>query len=138
MKFTIMNASQAKKFSYKENIEPCAIISITDAISIPVSFNPNKNIVGILRLTFDDTDVASPYSITKRDAVNIIEFVEKYKDITDNFIVHCEAGISRSAGVAAALSKIYNGSDCDIFDNPMYKPNMLVYNIVLGAVWEKK
>lgn len=138
MKFTIMNVSQAKKLSYKENIDPCAIISITDAISIPVSFNPNKNIVGILRLTFDDTDIKSPYSITERDAVNIIEFVEKYKDITDNFIIHCEAGISRSAGVAAALSKIYNGSDCDIFENPMYKPNMLVYNTILYTVWEKK
>ena len=51
--------------------------------------------------------------------------------------IHCWAGISRSSGTAAALSKIYTGTD-GVFvqgqgkgDNGSFYPNSLVYNTIL-------
>jgi predicted protein tyrosine phosphatase len=51
----------------------------------------------------------------------------------DVVIVHCGAGVSRSAGLAAALAKWYNGSDLEFF-KPPYAPNMLVYRTMLEAL----
>jgi predicted protein tyrosine phosphatase len=35
--------------------------------------------------------------------------VDAYKDEVESIIVHCEAGISRSSGIAAAIGKVLNG-----------------------------
>ena len=51
-------------------------------------------------------------------------------------VVHCSAGISRSSAVAAALMKIFNGSDKDIFGCKKYVPNMLIYNKIIYADYE--
>ena len=50
--------------------------------------------------------------------------------------MHCEAGQSRSAGVAAAIMKYLYNNDTDIFNNRYYKPNMLCYRKVLNAFME--
>lgn len=42
--------------------------------------------------------------LNDEDANRIVEFVNKYKDCY--IIVHCDAGASRSAGVAAAILNI--------------------------------
>ena len=39
---------------------------------------------------------------------SLIEFVEENKPT--NLLINCEAGISRSAGVAVALDELYNGA----------------------------
>ena len=49
-------------------------------------------------------------------------------------LVHCGAGQSRSAGVAAAILKWMTGSDAQIFDNRKYTPNMRCYRLVLEAL----
>jgi len=69
-------------------------------------------------------------------AREILNFLEKHKNI--NLIyVNCEAGISRSSGVAAALSKIYNGIDDKYFDSRKYIPNMLVYSTIIKEAFSK-
>lgn len=73
---------------------------------------------------------------TDQQAEQILNFVEKYGKEVDLLVVHCEAGISRSAGVAGALSLIYNGSDQYYFDN--YLPNMLVYRKILNIYMRNK
>jgi len=60
----------------------------------------------------------------------IIDLVEAHPE-AEHIIVHCTAGKSRSAGVAAALHKVLNGSDEPIFGNARYRPNMRVYRMVL-------
>ena len=50
----------------------------------------------------------------------------------DVIICQCSAGISRSAGVAAALGVILNGSDKEIFNDPKYCPNRFVYRTILN------
>lgn len=68
---------------------------------------------------------------TNNDALNIFDFVEIYKKDVDLIIVHCEAGISRSAGVAGALSLMYNGTDEYYFKK--YLPNIFVYRKILNT-----
>jgi hypothetical protein len=67
-------------------------------------------------------------------ANKIIDFVELHKDEVELIAVHCEAGISRSAAVAAVISKMLNGDDSDIFNNRLYLPNMFVYSMLL-EIW---
>jgi predicted protein tyrosine phosphatase len=52
-------------------------------------------------------------------AREIAKFVIQYQDI-DTLIVHCDAGISRSAGIAAAISKWYFGSEINIYGGIKY------------------
>jgi len=76
------------------------------------------------------TTVLDIQMFTDQQAKQILQFINKYGKDVDLIVVHCEAGISRSAGVAGALSLIYNGSDQYYFDN--YLPNMLVYRKILN------
>jgi len=69
-------------------------------------------------------------------AEQILDFVGCFKDKVDMIVVHCEAGISRSAGCASALSLILNKTDQYYFDH--YLPNMLVYRIILNAHMKDK
>lgn len=66
------------------------------------------------------------------------EFVDQMiEEKVQIFIVHCAAGISRSAGVAAALSE-YLGLHEKIFGNPNYYPNRLVYKLSLNELGIRK
>ena len=133
----ILNRKEAKKFSYESHDFKTAIISITDTDKADVVFEKNEvnGIRAILRLKFDDVerDYKNEHCITKEDAENIVKFVNKNKNKVDKFIVHCEAGVSRSAGVGAAIMKALNGDDWDVFKNPLKCPNMKCYRTVLNA-----
>ena len=93
----------------------------------------------ILRLSFCDADRLYGTDVYGREAQNVItredakairEFIENHRGI-DIVIVHCDAGISRSAGVAAGILAGTIGDDTQIFDNHSYYPNMLCYRTVL-------
>lgn len=62
----------------------------------------------------------------------VAELLREYPD-TD-VIVHCDAGISRSAGVAAAILKHTTGDDSSIFENGLYDPNLWCYQKTLAAL----
>ena len=133
----ILNRKEAKKFSCESHDFKTAIISITDTDKADVIFEKNEanGIRAVLRLKFDDVerDYKNEHCITKEDAENIVKFVNKNKNKVDKFIVHCEAGVSRSAGVGAAIMKALNGDDWDVFKNPLKCPNMKCYRMVLNA-----
>ena len=133
----ILNRKEAKKFSYESHDFKTAIISITDTDKADVIFEKNETngIRAVLRLKFDDVerDYKNEHCITKEDAESIVKFVNKNKNKVDKFIVHCEAGVSRSAGVGAAIMKALNGDDWDVFKNPLKCPNMKCYRMVLNA-----
>lgn len=133
----IFNRAKAHKYSYKPHSHSSIIISICDTIREPCSFlrNPMNKIKGILRLSFDDIDREIPglVAISDDDAKKIAEFVGRYIDKVDRIIVHCEAGVSRSAGCAAAIIQHYYG-DTGILNNSDYSPNPLVYRKVLEAL----
>lgn len=112
---------------------PHIVISITenkDFVELPT----NVMRKGLLQLSFGDIDVPSQ-GITlfnQEIAKKIIKFVEDNIDFIDVIFCQCEAGISRSAAVGAALSKYINGNDDYFFKYHM--PNRHVYNLLLNEL----
>ena len=117
---------------------PHAIISITDPDSELPSFAPNENRLGILSLRFYDLDDISDQmepkdaveylaqfgdGLFKDDqAVEIVDFVEGIKDKIKGILVHCHAGVSRSAAVAAVIMLVLNGSNKRVLQGGQYSP----------------
>ena len=126
--------------------KPYAVISITDPQSENARIRKNGNLKGLLRLKFHDItqrqieiyqehDSEREFKpITRVHAASIARFVKKMSKEVKAFIIHCEAGISRSSGTAAAISLYLNGDDSQIWEDPRYHPNTMVYNMVLKAL----
>lgn len=104
------------------------------------SLYPEKsyNLQAVLPVWFADVSDPAPSAggISAQQAEQIAQFVRTWWDKVDLMIVHCDAGVSRSAGVGAAILKAMTGSDRQIFDDPFRVPNMLCYRRVLTALME--
>lgn len=129
---------------------PYVIISVTDPQKDFPKVRNDSNLVDILRLRFTDDDI-KPLRVpqvddlplvyhgvklfARDDATRILNFIDKVD--ADNFTIvcQCDAGISRSSGIAAALFKIFAGDDSYIFKNLRYVPNMLVYRTILDVYY---
>jgi len=137
MKIKVLSRQAIEKFTSDENH---IVISISDPNSEKVKIVSKP--LDILSLEFYDLDKDTgvfPYSqfmFTDTHANKILDFVSIYAVDVDLIVVHCEAGISRSAGVAGALSLIYNGTDEYYFKH--YLPNILVYRIILNTYMKKE
>lgn len=116
----------------------CAVISIIDPRAPLADIHGTKR---ILRLAFHDVDrhyheyddVLTTF--TAAMAREIVDFVlRNLAEGVDTFACHCEAGISRSAGVTAALAKLLNNDDESYFSRR--RPNVLIYTSILKA-WPK-
>lgn len=59
----------------------------------------------------------------------VLDFVTHYWDRIDTLLVHCDAGISRSSAVAAAISRLKFRDEGEFLDEP-FDPNPLVYRIL--------
>lgn len=134
--FIIMDRIDAKKYSYKKHENKSVIISINSFNSIKNNFKRFKEngILSILDLYFDDVFIDCKYSIKEEDIKSIIKFVDFWKDKADTLIVHCDAGVSRSSAVAACMKRYLGFDDWDIFKNPNYEPNSLVYNMIMKYI----
>lgn len=139
MEVLVMSQFDAEQYATYAHNEQSVIVSITscgmnEAFIIPTKIS---GILDVLNLHFNDTDSKAEVDggITEKDAFEICNFINKYKDtpILDRIIVHCEAGQSRSAGVAAAIMKYLNNDDSPIFNSNRYHPNMLCYRTVLNG-----
>lgn len=122
---------------YAENLtEPSVMISIGDVgQELNLAIQPRQ----LLRLEFDDVedDLGPAYRLfDHRDALKILRFVDLNKD--EDIIVHCEAGISRSAAVAKFLKdhwgykagKVAQCSDNDsCYNTLVYRQLQLVASI---------
>ena len=56
---------------------------------------------------------------------------ERKKDEVEDFVIHCEAGMSRSPGVALALSEILNGVDSNYEDQVQVLYDINHHNIIV-------
>lgn len=122
---------------------PHIFISINCPGEEPAVIKTNELTQARLNLFFWDLD-ALPEGATQEscplaqpsDGERIVDLVLDNMD-AQRIVIHCTAGKSRSAAVAAALHLVLNGSDAPIFGNARYRPNMLVYRHVLNA-WHEK
>ncbi|MAF04757.1 MULTISPECIES: hypothetical protein [unclassified Herbaspirillum] len=96
-------------------IEGVAMISITAPERAPAQL---PEYPFLLRMSFADVDFLStdlserakaklPDAMTKRQATAILDFSKSLPDSVRTLLVHCEGGLSRSCGVAAALGEIF-------------------------------
>lgn len=106
----------------------------------PAKIPDRENCKEILRLEFDDIDASKSLMgdlkcklFSQEDAQNILAFFNRYKDVYKYMIIHCDAGISRSPAVAAALTKIQDKTDFDFFTR--YHPNRRVYSMLLAEFY---
>lgn len=144
MEFTIKSRREAV---YENGVhDPHIIISIFTPGDEPPQVCQNQYTKQVVQFAFDDLDrtpgpatrlaLGHPVIFGDLEAKKIIDIVEFWKDKgIDHIICHCDAGISRSAGVASALSKYYNGTDNEFFNSAKYRPNMLVYRTILDAFY---
>lgn len=132
LNITVCNRDKAESHEF---LFPHLLISISAPNDKP-KLPKNKNRINTLSLEFHDLN--EPYKdykiFSKKDAYSIFEFLKQNKSIKD-IIIHCDAGISRSPAIAAALAKIFNNDDSKYFKE--YLPNMLVYKIMLGVWWKR-
>jgi predicted protein tyrosine phosphatase len=55
-------------------------------------------------------------------AAEIVDFVEGIKDRIKGILIHCEAGVSRSAAVAAVIELMLNSSNKRVLQDGQYSP----------------
>ena len=135
-----------KQFALISVIEPIDNRVPTDDWQLSHMSFPNMpankvNCVASLCLRFYDTDkelecdnnlIITP--INNNQAKLIASFIDTNKFNIEELYVNCAAGISRSAGIAAAISKFYTNDDQFFYNN--YVPNRYVYMRVLEALNE--
>ena len=133
----VMSRTTARRFSFSSHKGKTAVISISDCDKNFPNLNNNtrNGIAYQCKLHFDDVESGEENCITDADAEKIVTFVNRISDKADLLIVHCEAGVSRSAGVAAAIMKFIYDDDTPVFDSPIYYPNMTCYRKVLNAFY---
>jgi len=123
--FEVRSAYNAELF---RRDRPWAAISISTLGDFPVLSEDHRK--GLLQLVFADTaDLGRADSFTSSLAAEVVDFVEQVWDRIEVLLIHCEAGLSRSRGVAAALSWIYYGDDGPWFEYDF--PNGLVYQLLV-------
>jgi predicted protein tyrosine phosphatase len=113
---------------------PHVVISISEPRAPLARYPDSPHRLGMLRLSFHDASIELPdrEMFSTQHARQIIEFVRDQRDGAKLIVCQCEAGISRSAAVAAALSHWLCGDGAIFFHH--YSPNRLVYARLLEAV----
>lgn len=125
--------------------EPYVLISIS-CPNDPAVIPDREHCKDILRVEFDDVDIPIQYGFGenkkwaklfgKEEANKILDFYEKWENKVAYLLVHCDAGISRSPAVAAAITKI--GSKSSQYDFwRRYLPNSRVYSVLLTTHYER-
>lgn len=85
-----------------------------------------------LYLCFDDIDedFDDYLSMTQEQAEQVVDFVEKYKS-SPLLVCQCEAGVSRSGAMAAAIVWYLTGDDSQVWNNRYLYPNKHVYCLLV-------
>jgi len=128
----------------REEMERAALEAFHIRIVIHDLFLPRpqlRNTVNcreVLYLSFDDisyeSEVDQPFSIA--DSVRVAELLKRNCSEIDVVLVSCEAGLSRSPGMAAAIEEYYTGDESMYFWDSSKEPNRLVYEkmkVALGG-----
>lgn len=135
-----LSREKAIRLSYSDFDDAKIIISIRDPNKVKPEFNiNNSSIKDILYLSFYDISeetksIFGGYeSMSPIDAILIRDFVLKWQGEIDAIWVQCEMGMSRSAGIAAAIMEYFDLNSKEILESNQYYPNRLCYNLTKGA-----
>ena len=128
LKISVMSEKEAVWYS-KKATQSYQMISITSKGEATADIKESGYLKGILRLQFNDieSDINGVKAPVKEDFIGLKEFIDSWN--TGILIVHCGAGVSRSAGVMAAILEYLQVTDYDIFNDKRHIPNRLVYRL---------
>ena len=132
-KFVVSSRLGLSKIDYK-NLK-YIVVSITDPYDNAAYIQKREGLKGVIRNEFYDIEwenYSGFQTITDEQAARIVWFVNKHYNNVDMIVIHCEAGISRSSGAAAALSLLIEGKDA-FTGEKKYLPNGLVYSKIIEA-----
>ena len=135
MKFIVLSRRVIREYTAtRKHI----VISITDPEREYLKLPDVDSRVELLRFKFHDMDrpIEGYKLFTQEQAKTIWNFFQRYEPQIETVVCHCEAGISRSAAVAAALAKVSGRDDSAFFKH--YHPNRLVYRTILEKVEEQR
>lgn len=99
----------------------------------------SQSVLDVLRVAFYDVSDHDPSglpAITTLQARDIARFILTHAGPDTDFIVHCDSGVSRSAGVARAIQEYYGLPDECIDSCRDIQPNYIVYRAVLDQLYE--
>lgn len=132
MKVSILSKSELFKLIENKTLTSnTAVISFADEGCDFLEFPSD---IDVLKVEFDDI---RPCNITKErldgllpEAPSIASFISKKIKEGKDIICQCDYGISRSAGLAAAILEKYAHKGIDVFKDYRYTPNQIVFNKV--------
>ena len=82
---------------------------------------------------YEDLDYECPgRSFSRVEAAAFADFVKNLE--ADTLYCCCDAGESRSPAVAAAVMRYFGLDDMQVWQNPHYHPNMLVFAMLADAL----
>lgn len=111
---------------------PHGVISITSSPDDTARIPGSAACLGVLRLSFADADEPSDLVLfDETHAAAIRGFLEAHANVS-TILVHCDAGVSRSPAVAAAIARATGEDDAPWFRR--YRPNARVYRILRAAL----
>jgi predicted protein tyrosine phosphatase len=138
--------SREKAEAYRDEHRLYAMISITDPDYPEANLQNDPNCVAVLRLAFHDFSEGpeellrlAPDEIDHfvppepHHAREIVRFYRAVAPQIQKLVIHCEAGVSRSAAVGAAIAHCLRQSDAQFYRAS--HPNHRVRRLVIEA-WE--
>lgn len=149
-RFSVLNRMEIENtnnYKIKSSV-PYIVISITSSDGDFAALPECRERIACLQIKFDDINYQKSsilekhphnnvFPITPPNAAKILDFVFSYKDRVKDIVVHCDAGLSRSPGVALALNKILNGPDVNdqhvVSLNGLKHANLLVRDVILNT-----
>ena len=96
---------------YPKYSDTYAVISIQDTSSqgFGFEFRESKYCRGVLTLYFDDIEkpVSGLHLMNHSQALEMVRFIRAHEHEVDTLLIHCFAGLSRSAAVGMIAHEIY-------------------------------
>jgi predicted protein tyrosine phosphatase len=107
------------------------ISSGEEAIYIPLRkpYDAGIKLVQFDNVSSSNTSCIAPDTQHAREIYHFVKWV--HRGIGELYI-YCDTGLSKSAGVAAAISRIYFNTNGEFAKAP-YTPNKLIYNLILDV-----
>ena len=142
MKLVVKNRAQIEREN--EVKTPHFIVSISNPGSERPKVAFNEWTMGVSYLWFEDSDTSGVLfsaDMARGIKEQILLLQDEWK--IDTVVCQCEAGQSRSAGMAAAIASFFNGNDDEFFGGPgmygarRFTPNMHVYRTMLSVLHEE-
>ena len=138
MKVSISSKSALQKLIEKKQLSPhSAVISFADEKDDFLVF-PKE--IDTMKVVFYDirpsSTIKEHYDRLLPEAKDIAYFVHQKILEGKDIICQCDYGVSRSAGLAAAILERYAHRGLEVFSDYRYTPNQFVYNKVYKALKE--